>query len=386
MVGQGVTTPYQRVDNDDPKKVVFDRDVEDYPADDIRPDSMSTRPDIRQSKQQFRWQKVVLFLTLLVLFGGVFHFWPLGSNGLASTQSKSSVAFVTLLSSTPEQAKNEKDINDDNHFVATRTLAFQLLHDPQTRNRIGAPFIVMTTPEVSQSKIDRLKKDGALIWPIKEPIIPSHYSDFNQTEYSKPWSKLFAWKLTDYERVVYLDNTVMLVHPLDDIFQVPEAAVRDNKRISVVDPELYRPQPSEYLWAPVAEMRQSHNWPPTKEQVHEDLMHAGLYVLKPSVEMFEHFMSVLAVAGQFDASKPDQNFLNHVFRPDRNMPWSRLSNKWCGNHPSYWDVESGAVTIHKKWWEPAVYPETDVIPRWMRAFRWKMEGYFEALDPKFMRS
>lgn len=328
------------------------------------------------------WKPAAIVVALLVCLGGLLHWRSNGTQSLSTVTSP--VAFVTLLESPAEQPRDEENTIDDPYFVATRTLCYQILHEPATRNRLGAPCIVMTTPDISQVKINRLKKDGAIVWPITKPIDPRNYPTYNQGLRPIGWNKLYAWQLTQFERIVYLDNTVMLVKNIDKLFEEPQVKndLATRKNASRLGMDEVGPQPSEYLYAPVAEIEFRHKWPPAPELTREDHTSASFIVLKPSVEMFNYFVSVLSKPGKFDSSRQAvQNFLNYVFRLDGNMPWKRLETKWCLQSPGFDGVEFGARTINEAWWKKDADP---ALSRWMRAYRYKMEGYYQAKDPAFM--
>ena len=57
-------------------------------------------------------------------------------------------AFITFLGA--YFSGDTANDDDDNYFVATRMLNYQLLHDPPTRTNSSYSFIVLVTDEVSQ--------------------------------------------------------------------------------------------------------------------------------------------------------------------------------------------------------------------------------------------
>lgn len=72
------------------------------------------------------------------------------------------LVYVTFLSGTVDQ---DDDHEKDNYLQAVRILVWQLVHVLETRTKHDV--IVMVTPSVSQSRRDRLKKDGAIIYPVE---------------------------------------------------------------------------------------------------------------------------------------------------------------------------------------------------------------------------
>lgn len=63
--------------------------------------------------------------------------------------TKSKYAIVTFLGRDSDRG-NSTDYSSGHYYVGVRILAYQLLHDPETRNDI--PFIVLVTQDVEQGK------------------------------------------------------------------------------------------------------------------------------------------------------------------------------------------------------------------------------------------
>lgn len=70
---------------------------------------------------------------------------------------KSKHAYATFLASDSEEDSYDS-INEDKYFVATRILAYQLLHAPETRSNNSIPFVVLVNKHVSEAKRDRLRR------------------------------------------------------------------------------------------------------------------------------------------------------------------------------------------------------------------------------------
>lgn len=79
---------------------------------------------------------------------------------------KSKYAFATFLASDFTDSPDEI-IDNDEYFVATRILAYQILHAPDTKSPSGIPFIVLVNEGVSEAKRERLRRDGAIVWQPK---------------------------------------------------------------------------------------------------------------------------------------------------------------------------------------------------------------------------
>jgi alpha-N-acetylglucosamine transferase len=75
----------------------------------------------------------------------------------------SKYAYATFLASDGVDSTNSS-INDDKYFVATRILAYQLLHAPETKTNHDYPFIVLVNKGVSEAKRDRLRRWVGQSW------------------------------------------------------------------------------------------------------------------------------------------------------------------------------------------------------------------------------
>lgn len=64
--------------------------------------------------------------------------------------NKQRLAYATFLGGEGVPEGNDPhNFEDDKYFVATRVLAYQLLHAPETRTTHNIPLIVLVTPAVS---------------------------------------------------------------------------------------------------------------------------------------------------------------------------------------------------------------------------------------------
>ena len=77
--------------------------------------------------------------------------------------TKSKYAFATLLASDATRPDDQDNMQDE-YFIATRLLAYQILHAPETRSPANIPFLVLATKGVSEAKRERLRLDGANWW------------------------------------------------------------------------------------------------------------------------------------------------------------------------------------------------------------------------------
>jgi len=79
------------------------------------------------------------------------------------------------------------------------------------------PFSLLVSPILSKETLDTLKKHGIHtieIVPIKNPIL----DDPKDRRYYN-YSKLNMWNMTQYDKVVYLDADMVVLHNIDELFE-----------------------------------------------------------------------------------------------------------------------------------------------------------------------
>ncbi|KAF2252809.1 glycosyltransferase family 8 protein, partial [Trematosphaeria pertusa] len=285
---------------------------------------------------------------------------------------KSKRAFATFL------AGEEDSDENDPYFVAVRVLTYQLLHAKETASRDRSiPFVVMATKNVSESKRNRLRKDGAIV-----VVGDWLYADWVQAATSA-WRdimvKLRLWELTQFDRIAMLDGDTVLTEPIDGIFDDPAVTMQTTLDLADAIKDDEQPLPEKYAFAGIPEMSHEHGYPPTDE--HHDFMNinyfnGGFFVFQPSLEAFNYYTSLLQIPGRFDPSMMEQNLLNYAHRRDGNMPWQQLGNTWNIHYPTVADLDGGVKSLHEKWWTPE---HADLKP-YLESWRWQMKGYFEARD------
>ncbi|OAG12653.1 uncharacterized protein CC84DRAFT_1212168 [Paraphaeosphaeria sporulosa] len=182
-------------------------------------------------------------------FGGTSHNRPTNdiyrtgsgfSNGSAPVLAtgKERFAYVTFLSGTVDASD---DLDEDYYFVATRILLWQLLHNPQTRT---SGIDVVTAP--SSTPVDFLHVEN------------DEWIHAAQHRWDDVMTKLRAWEMTQYSRILMLDGDTMLRLPLDGVFDDKGAKPLATKKLSnLVTLPGEAPLPQTYLLASLSEVRDS---------------------------------------------------------------------------------------------------------------------------------
>ncbi|KAI9218815.1 nucleotide-diphospho-sugar transferase, partial [Blastocladiella britannica] len=138
------------------------------------------------------------------------------------------------------------------------------------------PLVILHTADVSESALARLR-DAASDLVQCEPIIVNdpRLALLARPELNISFTKLWAWTLTHYAKIVFLDADVLVVANIDDLMA----------------------RTAEFVAAP------DSGWP--------DIFNSGVFVATPARATFDALCSRLAEFGSFDGG--DQGLLNAHF-------------------------------------------------------------------------
>ncbi|KAI7869944.1 glycogenin 1, isoform CRA_c [Spinellus fusiger] len=166
-------------------------------------------------------------------------------------------AFVTLVAT-------------DSYCQGALVLAHRLWDLHTTR-----PIVCLVTPEVSQEACASLEKVCKV---IRVNTLRSHnkanLSLLGRPELDITYTKLHAWRLTDYTKIVFLDADTLPLRNVDELFDWPAFSA-----------------------APDA------GWP--------DCFNSGVFVAEPSEAIYDELVALAAQRGSFDGG--DQGLLNTYF-------------------------------------------------------------------------
>jgi alpha-N-acetylglucosamine transferase len=243
--------------------------------------------------------------------------------------------------------------DDDSYFLATRTLAYQLLHAPSTRLRNrNITFLALCSPTLAEEKRARLRHDGATVIEIKDvPTAP--WINTNVDRWKEQFTKLRVFEMTQYKRILYIDADTMIMKPMDEIFNEPEVTtlaptLATSRKDQIKDDEAKLPE--KWFFAARSDNafsgEREHPVPPFQTVS----LSAGFFMVAPDRMLFEHLLSVIQHEGRFDPWSMEQSMLNYVFRREGPMPWRELGWKWSATWPSERDVEMGVHSLHEKFW------------------------------------
>ncbi|MCJ1445954.1 MAG: hypothetical protein MMC23_006459 [Stictis urceolatum] len=260
-----------------------------------------------------------------------------------SSESVPTYAFATFL--TGPSIRTETD-DDDVYYVATRLLVYQLLHDPGKRTRNGYPVVVAVTEDVAAHKRDRLTRDGAIVMQV--PKIDSDWIHPAPRRWKDMMTKLRIFTFVQYDKILFMDSDMFVTRCIDDIFEDEAAKENENLEQSLGVKSDERLQPSRYVMAGNSGSGGvSHSYPAAKNA----FLNGGFFIYKPSMQMFDYYLSVANITERFDPRFAEQSLLNYAHRRDGNMPWKQMHYAWNINWPNWEDYEHGIATLHTKWWD-----------------------------------
>ncbi|WRT65797.1 uncharacterized protein IL334_002746 [Kwoniella shivajii] len=255
--------------------------------------------------------------------------------------SKVKEAYVTFLSS----------IKDENYLLSTRLLMFQLLHDPLTVDKTHSrDIVIITTNEINQETEDMLQDEGAIIqkvdYLIDGFILPnqsqheeSQQQKSNNNHWKDQYTKLHIFNLTDYSKILYLDNDVFLLKSLEDIWdsensEIPFGlgGIGERSKQNYVESDL-RIEPSIY-----------------DNNAERDYLNAGFMLIRPDQELFEN----LTKTRGYKPFYMEQALINHYFDWEGDHPWTPLDTKFVSHYPKVSDMKEGYYSLHAKMWKDPV--------------------------------
>ncbi|EAW08960.1 putative glycosyl transferase family 8 family [Aspergillus clavatus NRRL 1] len=266
--------------------------------------------------------------------------------GIEPDLSHPRYAFATILTG---GSNREADLKDP-YFIATRLLTYQLLHSPQTRSSADIPFLVLVTKDISQDRRDLLSRDGAIVVPVES--FSREWIHPKWERWNDVLAKLNLWKLTEYEKITFLDADSVIFEQLDGIFTHPATTIQKT-RPSTPAVNMTGLLPDEYMIAGIHDTWVEVELPPVPGKefyARDNYMNAGFFVYSPSEAIFNYYLTLLDQPELFDPTYPEQNLLNYAHRVDGRMPWQDIGAGWSekGGRPQ--NYENGLKSLHQKWW------------------------------------
>lgn len=160
------------------------------------------------------------------------------------------------------------------------------------------PLLVLCY-DVSKDNLELLEKNG-----IEYRVVDMITSPFESVKYRGTYSKLHAFNLTEYAKVIFLDSDTLVVKSLDELFtQSITFGATTLKGVDII----------------------------------EDQFSPGLMVIQPNGELFKKLMVEKDFVPSYDGG--DQGFLNKSFHGN----WVRIPDEYhvtkriFKHHPDMWN-------------------------------------------------
>jgi alpha-N-acetylglucosamine transferase len=121
------------------------------------------------------------------------------------------------------------------------------------------------------------------------------------------------------------------------------------------------PLPEHYVLRALPQLKPNHTSHPSRvpeDYWNRDTLNSGFMILRPSLEIFHCFESVLSDKENFDGSIAEQSVLNFVFSPGGPISWTSLDYSWNIQWPWSVDIQTGYTVLHE-WWAPIHWPTRD---------------------------
>lgn len=189
------------------------------------------------------------------------------------------------------------------------------LKELQAEQGDTADLILMHTDDVPSNYLEQLSK----IWKLQSidyiDGVPALYTT-KGTRFDGVFTKLSAWKLVEYDKVMLLDIDTLPVKSLSALFDLepPAALVRGSCELdhgAVVDGRSFF---SEGGWEPGGWLQSGG-------------INAGLILLRPSHDTFEQMLSEVTSEhhpAHIAGNGPEQDYLTRFFAADLQQPWRHI--------------------------------------------------------------
>lgn len=279
-------------------------------------------------RTQFSIAAVLMALCLLFIIWETDN-WPIKTPHSLVTGKRFDIpasrnAFATHLSYSGRDA-----IKDYEQVTATRALMYQLLHD-KTSSSQGIPCLI-TVPFNTPKQIQELLiSEGAIVLELEDQ---STRATAVPIEFRSKWiddlSKMKVLELTQFDRIMYLDNNILLNKPLDSLFNEESALSETHLNSCQMKGDIvHEYPPHSYAFAALPKDVTLFSRYGYKAQ-----FNTGLMIFKPNKQLYRYYSSFLEQSGSLGRDMLELGLLNYCHRPDGNMPWLTLPSK-------YWSSES----------------------------------------------
>jgi len=250
---------------------------------------------------------------------------------------------------------------------------------------VGAqhPLVVMVTPSVGQDVKDILTRRGMVVRMVDQlkPRDGTHSLSVHDARFGDTWTKLRAFELTEYDRVVLLDADMVVMRNMDQLMEL-ELPIESIAAVHVCacNPFKLPHYPSDWVPANCAHTPMLHPTALTSPPKITDasprpyfLLNSGTVVLNPSAPLFDSIQNFLFTTDISGFKFPDQDLLAAFFKGNWTpLPWCYNALKTLRNiHKAMWrdeEVRCLHYILAEKPWQvrPGAGGDYEELNQWWR--------------------
>ncbi|KAH9944519.1 nucleotide-diphospho-sugar transferase [Epithele typhae] len=185
------------------------------------------------------------------------------------------------------------------------------------------PLVVMATPSLSVEARAALKGRGIIVRDVEtlRPDDGKHTLDAADVRFGDTWTKLRAFELVEYERVVLIDADMILRRPMDELFDFPlEDGWIAAAHVCACNPRKLQHYPTDWVPENCAHnaVQGPHGAPPSPSAPNAPRPHrqlnSGTVVLQPSLDALGAIAHLIAASPLVPTfAFPDQDVLSHHY-------------------------------------------------------------------------
>ncbi|KAH8703996.1 glycosyl transferase family protein [Talaromyces proteolyticus] len=289
-------------------------------------------------------------------------------------------------------------ITNLNYLPGILTLAYSI-------QKVGSeyPLVALYTDALPPLALAALEARGIPTRrvPHLSPASGKQYADdprFNDT-----WTKLVAFSLVEFDRVVLLDSDMIVRKPFDELMTLELDAPENTSGNRVFaashacacNPLKKRHYPKN--WVPENCAYTSQHTSPDEAQITGSptsfgigMLNSGLLVINPSTDAFSLIVQAINTPEITDKHDfPDQGLLSEIFK-GRWVPLPYVYNalktlRWRGVHDAIWRDDEAKIVHYifaKKPWSSRTLEEKDVKDEWETSDKLLHEWWWKVDDER----